>query len=339
MNDAMRVEWTRLKQAAARAEPTIVASLRGPAADSAIASVAELLGVPLPDDVVASFRIHDGQSFEGESLNGEWHQFSLDEATRAWRMQSELLAAGEFADRSLRGVDPGVRPIWWEPCWFPLLGNEAGDYVVVDLAPVAGGCSGQLVEVRHDSRERRIVAPSFGAWLKRTADEWEARAEASAIVARTASPGGSKAMVAQSPPSLATLLSLIGRPLADPEVAEFVRSQPLVRRAGSSGDFDLSCQAFGYDIACAGGCVQDIEVRFSDLLQGGIFGGALVGGVTPADTRAELERKLGAPLATGGFKTTTGNPMGWLRFAITGKPVTFVYRTNHSGISFVHLGR
>jgi cell wall assembly regulator SMI1 len=45
---------------------------------------------------------------------------------------------------------------------------------MLDMAPARGGRVGQVIEWRHDTNERRLVAPSLEALLKQTAEGLEA---------------------------------------------------------------------------------------------------------------------------------------------------------------------
>ena len=68
-------------------------------------------------------------------------------------------------------ADPGVRPEFWNPMWIPFAAaGDRGDYLMLDMAPARGGRAGQVIEWRHDTNERRLVAPSLEALLKQVAD-------------------------------------------------------------------------------------------------------------------------------------------------------------------------
>jgi cell wall assembly regulator SMI1 len=72
-------------------------------------------------------------------------------------------------------VDPGIRPEFWNDLWIPFAApGDRGDYLILDLAPARGGRAGQVIEWRHDTDERRLVAPSLEAFLRQLADGLEA---------------------------------------------------------------------------------------------------------------------------------------------------------------------
>jgi cell wall assembly regulator SMI1 len=71
-------------------------------------------------------------------------------------------------------VDAGIRPEFWNPGWVPFAApGDRGDYLMFDMSPDRGGRHGQIIEWRHDTNERRLVAPSLEALLKDVADGLE----------------------------------------------------------------------------------------------------------------------------------------------------------------------
>jgi len=161
----MHSEWTRFETWLSEHWPEGLASLNPPAADEQIASLQYALGVALPEDFVACLKIHNGQKpgagglFEGSEF------LSSDEILAQWALWKELLDDGEF-----EGInsDParGVRDDWWNANWIPFTHNGGGDHLCLDLAPGASGSVGQVISMWHDSGERELLAPDFGAWFK-----------------------------------------------------------------------------------------------------------------------------------------------------------------------------
>ena len=71
-------------------------------------------------------------------------------------------------------VDPAIRPEFWNPLWIPFAAaNDRGDHLMLDLSPTRAGLPGQVIEWRHDTNERRLVAPSLEAMLKGIAERME----------------------------------------------------------------------------------------------------------------------------------------------------------------------
>ena len=55
--------------------------------------------------------------------------------------------------------------------WIPFASDGHGDYLCLDLAPATFGKKGQIISFSHESGKRRLVAESFGEWLRDLADE------------------------------------------------------------------------------------------------------------------------------------------------------------------------
>ncbi len=79
---------------------------------------------------------------------------SLAAIREAHDVLTGLLRAGEFDKAN-----------WWHPQWIPFLDNGSGDHFCIDLVGTLGGRAGQIIEFRHNNSCRKIVAPSFEAWL------------------------------------------------------------------------------------------------------------------------------------------------------------------------------
>ncbi|HEU4407520.1 MAG TPA: SMI1/KNR4 family protein [Polyangiaceae bacterium] len=135
---------------------------------AALARAEAALGVALPDEMRAFYQAHDGGGdefvVEGREL------LSLRRIVNEWRVWKGLLDRGTFEANDHGQPGPGVRGAWWLPEWVPITYDGAGNHHVVDLAPAAGGTRGQIVSFWHDEASRRVVGPSFLAWLSEA--EW-----------------------------------------------------------------------------------------------------------------------------------------------------------------------
>ena len=161
----MRSSWTRFETWLSEHWPEGLESLNPPATDEQIASLQKTLGVTLPDDYVACLKIHNGQSPDVGGLFDGSEFLSTDEILSQWSVWKELLDAGEFSSIE---SDPasGIRGDWWNAAWIPFTHDGGGNHLCLDLAPDASGSPGQVITMWHDSGERELVAPNFGAWFK-----------------------------------------------------------------------------------------------------------------------------------------------------------------------------
>lgn len=109
------------------------------------------MGLKLPADIEASYRVHDGQGKEPGLIGGEeWCLLPLRDMVKCRRRW--LKGDSERASRI---------PVAW---------GGAGDYVFVDLAAEKPG---RLLIQRRDRDAPDPLAPSFLAWLTDFADQLE----------------------------------------------------------------------------------------------------------------------------------------------------------------------
>lgn len=127
--------------------------LRPGASAEAVQTAEKAMGLKLPADVKASYRIHDGQGNEPGLIGGEgWCLMTLQEMVKSWRKWSKH--------------DPRYRscvPVAW---------GGAGDYIFVDLGAEAEK-PGRLIVQRSDCEGPDPVAPSFRSWLEAFAEKLE----------------------------------------------------------------------------------------------------------------------------------------------------------------------
>jgi cell wall assembly regulator SMI1 len=126
------------------------------------------MGVSLPDDVRAAYRIHDGFS---PPAGGGW--CSLERMVRTWRALRAALDGGDFAANRGRPVGP-VRPVWYHPAWIPIVDEGPNNHYCIDLAPAAGGHVGQVIRWCRDEPGRYLQAKSFAEWVDRFVSGLEA---------------------------------------------------------------------------------------------------------------------------------------------------------------------
>ncbi len=162
--------WRRIEAWLAHNSPQVLAALRPPAAQEQIAHLESATGLKLSQDVRQSFLIHDGSSDFGLISGNEL--LSLQHAAGEWEFWVDFVESGQ-ADGWATEPDAGVREGWFRRGWLPLTYDGAGDHACLDLDPGEGGQPGQIIEFWHDADDRKIVAPSFGAWLCQFADELE----------------------------------------------------------------------------------------------------------------------------------------------------------------------
>ena len=137
------------------------------------------MGITFPEEVRASYAIHDGQIFgEGSEPNGygifgSKEFFCLQNMVEDWQMMKRLLDAGTFA-LFQSFPDPQIEPVWWSPEWIPITHDGCANNTCLDMGPSALGNTGQIISFWHDSSERQVIARSYSEWLSNFADDLEA---------------------------------------------------------------------------------------------------------------------------------------------------------------------
>jgi cell wall assembly regulator SMI1 len=174
----MKTIWDRIHVWLAANAPEVLASLRPGATEEAIRAAEEAMGVTLPDDVKACYRIHDGQGpgqygFAPGFLYG-WQWCSLEAMVSVWASMKDFVEGGSGIPEDWRSVSDGpVREDWYHLAWIPLCDGLGGDLYCSDLAPAPGGQPGQIITWWHNDASRPIHALTFARWLAHFAEELE----------------------------------------------------------------------------------------------------------------------------------------------------------------------
>jgi cell wall assembly regulator SMI1 len=141
-----------------------------PARSEELAEVETALGRPLPDDYRRFLTTVGGQRFIATGADGG-HLMQLvrnieilgpAHALGEWRSMAEW---GDDAPGPIAALGP-VKALFKNKRWLPItciFGSS--QYHCLDLDPDAGGAVGQVIWIADDDEERRVVAPSFTAFL------------------------------------------------------------------------------------------------------------------------------------------------------------------------------
>jgi cell wall assembly regulator SMI1 len=173
--------WQRIEAWFRARQPEVVESLQPGASAEQVSDFERSTGLTLPDDVKASYRIHDGQKNRygpglllGAGLN------SLAEVRDNWEFFAGLEVeysqqdvsndadeeCSSFPEGAIRCVDVNSR-------WVPLH-NWDGDCYGIDLDPGPNGVRGQVINFGRDQAAKFVLALSFAHFLEDIADEMEA---------------------------------------------------------------------------------------------------------------------------------------------------------------------
>ncbi len=147
-------------------------SFRPPAADSAIDTLAQKIGLPIPDDLRLLLRLADGETKPSAGMIGNWRLMPIAEIQAAWGWISKIAEKGAFEDLSPQ-TPTYIRPVWWHPGWLLIVSIDAGQYFCLDMDPPDQQRTGQVILFQQDQPERPLVAGSLQAWFDRIARDLE----------------------------------------------------------------------------------------------------------------------------------------------------------------------
>lgn len=166
--------WDRLHRWYAEHLPVVMETWNPPASEEQIADFERRIGRPLPEEVKASYRIHDGQRQRPGALYG-LALHSLDEILEHWE-QARTFGMDEVFEKGVHSSQPegAVQLVTLHPGWLPLTYDGGGNHLAIDLAPGPKGTVGQIILYGPDDEDRHVAAASWGSFLGILADELEA---------------------------------------------------------------------------------------------------------------------------------------------------------------------
>jgi cell wall assembly regulator SMI1 len=178
--DSIAGDWRRIEHWLQAHAPQVLAGLNPGVAEEAFEQKEASIGVPLPEDFKASYRLHNG-SRSRYALMG-WTYFSSlsevvggEEGTYYGLLQDPRWAEQEpeyLAD--LLHPPLLIQPVWRHPLWLSFAIDGGDGEWCLDLAPARDGQVGQIMTWDHEVGPERVLFPSFAALLSTYADGLEA---------------------------------------------------------------------------------------------------------------------------------------------------------------------
>ena len=178
--DTVVVLWQRIETWLQTFAPQRRAELRPGVTSEELVEAEVRLGLTLPEDFKASYRIHDGAEGHGYLLMGYPNFFPLRYVRALGPVFQDPLQNARWANREPGFVsDPArqsqpIQPVWCHPQWLLFASNGGGYYWCVDLAPAPGGTSGQIISWDHEDGPAHLLFPGFNALLATYTDQLEA---------------------------------------------------------------------------------------------------------------------------------------------------------------------
>jgi|GEM_PF-1500313 len=157
--------------------PRIAANLKPPATatQAALAEIERILGVSLPAQLSALYRLTGGEPrFREHAVSPIGHGVLFGarlmqardilekvQAPRDWRPDG-VDADSEDDDFPNTLLEPTkLRAAGWHRLWVPFVDLAGGNYLAVDLAPAPGGSVGQIINVGRNQDYRFVLADSI----------------------------------------------------------------------------------------------------------------------------------------------------------------------------------
>ena len=164
--------WKRIEAWLEENAPETLADLRPGASEADVRKAEKALSVRLPEDMAASYAVHDGARGGSAPLFGDYTLLSLEAAVKEWKTLKKLARGGVFEFMTGKPA-PRVKPDWWNPRWIPVASNSSGDFLCADLDPARPGKAGQIVSFLRADAARELVAKDFKSWLSGFAKDLE----------------------------------------------------------------------------------------------------------------------------------------------------------------------
>lgn len=170
---SVEASWKRIDAWLAQHAPPLMAKMGKGATPEAIARAEATLGLELPDDVRASYAVHDGSGDQTLFPSGEY--LSLDGMLGQYKVWKELVEDGTLVSGAASPEGP-IRNDDYNLKWIPLTHDGGGDHTLIDLDPAEGGKVGQLINLSHETGPEEVAAPNLAEYLSDLADALESGA-------------------------------------------------------------------------------------------------------------------------------------------------------------------
>lgn len=202
--------WRRIEAWLEKHLPILKLSLRPGVSRTDLKEFEKAIGRSLPDDVRASWMIHDGQRpvpylpdaveysvEDDDALLGKGVVFGsevlplLDEkdclasspSLGHWKFWSEMVEASErgeydgmldeFSQGSTSSPEDAIQRLHACRGWIPLVEMNDSNHIGIDLDPGPCGVVGQVINFGRDQEQKYVLAKSWALFLEDVADELE----------------------------------------------------------------------------------------------------------------------------------------------------------------------
>ncbi|KAE8233692.1 hypothetical protein CF326_g1271 [Tilletia indica] len=188
----LRHTWNRIRKWANRNYTELSDTLNWPATETQIDALEMTIGMPLPPAVRESWLCYNGQETESKQSCSDGLFFGLAllsleriaEEWQFWRAVDDDPATGANAEVNAAMAscpDGWIRPVYSSRGWIPLMSDNVGNYIGVDLFPHPSGAGspGQVIAFGRDLDTKVVLwrgdgEGGWGRFLQSFAEELEA---------------------------------------------------------------------------------------------------------------------------------------------------------------------
>lgn len=180
--ESIAQSWKRIETWLQTFAPTCAASLHPGATPEEIAEAETQLGLALPEDIKAFYRMHNGAAvshkFSGTSvaafcplkdMGGYWQWYqNLAKDDPEWSQHSPIW----LRESHIYPFQP-AQPVTWHPAWLPFTSTIDRDHLCFDLAPLPAGHVGQILDRCHEVGPFYVPFTGLGQFLSTYAEQLE----------------------------------------------------------------------------------------------------------------------------------------------------------------------
>ncbi|XBW38842.1 hypothetical protein QEN19_004435 [Hanseniaspora menglaensis] len=168
--------WEYIKGWCAENSSDLYASLNDPCSSKDLKEIEKDLQLTLPKPFKISLRIHDGQELDGLSgVHGLIYGLNLMTLDEVVSMQENWSKIYHNLYNLKKGLDrlpkqgsipPNhIKPLYCNPRWVPVITDNAGNNIAIDLDPGFKGSLGQVIVFGRDFDTKFVVAENWGQFL------------------------------------------------------------------------------------------------------------------------------------------------------------------------------
>ncbi|NOQ70834.1 MAG: hypothetical protein GQ574_02465 [Crocinitomix sp.] len=149
--------------------PEIIETFNAGASDTDFEELKKNFGFELPKGFVDSYKVHNGQD-TGAVFNSAIIDPDSEGLSSIQKIISTIKLYKKMNEDAFP-VDPanvakGIKPVFWNEKWLPIMEDGAGNSYFLDLDPAEGGRIGQVVLRFYQNPSYELVDTSLKSWIK-----------------------------------------------------------------------------------------------------------------------------------------------------------------------------